>query len=315
MPAHVPVLRREVCELLDPRPGETVVDATVGEGGHALALAARIGRDGCLVGLDADPASLAAARQRLQDLPCRVELVHANFAEIARVLSALSVGGADVLLADLGLSSAQLDDPRRGFSFREEGPLDMRMDPRLSAGAVDLVNRMKERELSDLLYYNAQEMASRRIAKRICSARREGRITTTTELADIVAEAVGVDPSSRKAKIHPATRTFMALRMAVNDEIPCLESFLALGPEVLRPGGRIGVIAFHSLEDKPVKNDFRKRKAEGVYRILTKKPIIAGAEERRTNPRSRSAKLRVAQRLPGEEWPGPIRDPASAGRT
>jgi 16S rRNA (cytosine1402-N4)-methyltransferase len=296
MPAHIPVLLKEVCELLDPRPGETVVDATIGLGGHARELAGRIGANGRLIGLDVDPLNLDTARQHLVGVPCRLQLFHANFAELPQVLADLSVEGVDVLLADLGVSSTQLDDPARGFSFREDGPLDMRMDPRLNQSALDLVNRLKERQLSDLLYYNAQEMASRRIAKRICAVRREGRINTTTQLARIIADALGVDPTSRKSKIHPATRTFMALRMAVNDEIPCLERFLAAAPAVLRPGGRVGVIAFHSVEDKPVKNDFRQRKAEGIYRILTKKPIVAGFEERRANPRSRSAKLRVAQR-------------------
>jgi len=301
MPAHIPVLLDEVCELLDPRPGETVVDATIGLGGHAHALATRIGENGLMIGLDVDPLNLDVARQRLRDVPCRLQLTHANFADLPQVLSELTVDGVDVLLADLGVSSTQLDDPTRGFSFREDGPLDMRLDPRLTDSAMDLVNRLKERELGDLLYYNSQELASRKIAKRICAVRRDGRINTTAELVGIIADAMGVDPLSRKSKIHPATRTFMALRMAVNDEIPCLERFLSAAPDVLRPGGRIGVIAFHSVEDKPVKNDFRQRKAEGIYHILTKKPIVAGFEERRANPRSRSAKLRVAQRSSEDE--------------
>ncbi len=163
------------------------------------------------------------------------------------------------------------------------------------------MNRLKERELGDLLYYNTQETASRRIARRICEARRDGRITTTGRLAKIVANALGADPRSRKSKIHPATRTFLALRMAVNDEIHCLEALLVAGPERLKPGGRIGVIAFHSVEDKPVKTDFRRRKKEDVYRIVTKKPVVADGDERRTNPRCRSAKLRVAIRLPEKE--------------
>ena len=210
----------------------------------------------------------------------------------------MGVGGVDVLLADLGVSSTQLDDAARGFSFQRDGPLDMRMDPRLTVTAADLVNRLKERELGDLLYYNAQEMASRKIARRVCHVRREGRITTTGRLAEIVAAALRVDPASRKAKIHPATRTFLALRMAVNDESPRLLQLLAGAPDILNPEGRIGVIAFHSVEDKPVKTDFRQRKAEGIYRIVTKKPVVASPEERRSNPRSRSAKLRVAVRLP-----------------
>lgn len=295
---HTPVMPREVCELLDVREGDTVVDATVGLAGHAGLFAEKLGKEGTLIGLDVDPANLEIARRRLAGAACRVELLHANFGEIASALTSVGVGRVDVLLADLGVSSTQLDDAARGFSFQRDGPLDMRMDPRLTVTATDLVNRLKERELGDLLYYNAQEMASRKIARRVCHVRREGRITTTGRLAEIVAAALRVDPSSRKAKIHPATRTFLALRMAVNDESPRLLQLLAVAPDILNPEGRIGVIAFHSVEDKPVKTDFRQRKAEGIYRIVTKKPLVASPEERRSNPRSRSAKLRVAVRLP-----------------
>jgi 16S rRNA (cytosine1402-N4)-methyltransferase len=206
-----------------------------------------------------------------------------------------------VLFADLGVSSTQLEDASRGFSFQRDGPLDMRMDPRLEVTAADLVNRLKERQLGDLFYHNAQEFRARRIARRICEARRDKRITRTGQLVRIVAGALGVDADSRRAKIHPATRTFMALRIAVNQEITNLESLLAAAPERLRPGGRIGIIAFHSVEDKPVKMDFRRRKNDGIYRIVTKKPVTADAEERRSNPRARSAKLRVAIRLPEEK--------------
>jgi 16S rRNA (cytosine1402-N4)-methyltransferase len=274
------------------------VDATVGLGGHATQFARAIGPEGTLIGLDVDPANLAVARARLSDAPCRNELVQANFAEIRDVLGSLGLDQVDVLFADLGVSSTQLDDAQRGFSFQRDGPLDMRMDPRLETTAADLVNRLKERELGDLLYHNAQEYGGRKIAKRICEARRNGRITTTLALASVVAGALRVDPASRKSKIHPATRTFLALRMAVNREIENLQALLEAAPAVLRPGGRIGIIAFHSVEDKPVKNDMRRRKNEQVYRIVTKKPVVASAEERKRNPRSRSAKLRVAVRLP-----------------
>jgi 16S rRNA (cytosine1402-N4)-methyltransferase len=298
---HTPVLPRAVSELLAVRAGETVVDATVGLGGHARGFADALGSGGTLIGLDVDPANLALAKQRLAKSDCRVELIQANFAELPGVLDSLGARPVDVLFADLGVASTQLDQPERGFSFQKDGPLDMRMDPRLEVTAADLVNRLKERELSDLLYFNAQEFASRKIARRICAVRREGRITTTQRLAQIVASAVGVDPASRKAKTHPATRTFLALRMAVNDEVRCLDSLLAAAPAVLRPGGRFGVIAFHSVEDKPVKVAFRSGKNEGIYRILTKKPVVADPEERRRNPRSRSAKLRVAVRLPDDD--------------
>jgi len=296
---HVPVLPREVLELLAPKPDAVVVDATLGLGGHARLMGERLGADGVLIGLDVDPKNIEAARRTLDEakLSCRVELVHANFAELVETLDNLGVKGADVILADLGVSSTQLDDAARGLSFRREGPLDMRLDPRLKITAATLVNSLREKDLGDLIYQNAQEFAARRIAGRICEARRDSRITTTTRLAEVVANALGVNPESRKSKIHPATRTFMALRMAVNQELRSLNSLLEAAPNVLRPGGRIGVIAFHSNEDKPVKMDFRKRKAEGIYRILTKKPVVADDDERRHNPRSRSAKLRVAERV------------------
>jgi len=297
-PGHTPVLTREVCEILDVQKGETVLDATVGLGGHARLFTETLGPEGTLIGLDVDPDNLTLARETLSGVACRVELVHANFAEFREALGSVGITQVDVLFVDLGVSSTQLDNASRGFSFQRDGPLDMRMDPRLTVTAADLVNRLKERELGDLLYHNAQEFAARRIAKRICEKRRDGRITTTGRLAEIIAGAVGVDPRSRKARIHPATRAFLALRIAVNDEIRCLEALLTSAPEVLRPKGRIGIIAFHSVEDKPVKTDFRRRKGENVYRIVTKKPVTADAEERRVNPRSRSAKLRVAVRLP-----------------
>lgn len=293
---HTPVLPRAVCELLAPGKGDVVLDATVGVGGHARLMADAIGEPGTLIGLDVDPSNLELAERALSSSSCRVELLHANFAEARTALAAVGVERVDVVLADLGVSSTQLDDAGRGFSFQRDGPLDMRMDPRLKTTAADLVNRLKERELADLLYFNAQEMASRRIAKRVCEARRDRRITTTGRLAGIVAAAVGVDPASRKARIHPATRTFLALRMAVNDEIGCLAALLEAAPDLLNSGGRIGVIAFHSVEDKPVKTDFRERKKQNVYRIVTQRPVIADADERKSNPRSRSAKLRVAIR-------------------
>lgn len=296
---HTPVLLRMVGELLAVRRGEVVVDATVGLGGHAKLFAEALGPDGTLIGLDMDPANLDLARRTLADMQPRVELRHANFAELPAALASVGVDSVDVLFADLGVSSTQLDEAQRGFSFQREGPLDMRMDPRRTVKAADLVNRLSEKELGDLLYYNAQEFAGRRIARRICEVRREGRITTTTRLAEVVAGAVGVDPNSRKSKIHPATRTFLALRMAVNEETSNLEALLEAAPSMMKPDGRIGVIAFHSVEDKAVKTDFRRRKNEGIYRIVTKKPVVADEDERRENPRSRSAKLRVAVRFEG----------------
>ncbi len=297
-PGHLPVLPREVRDLLAVREGNVVVDATIGLAGHACLLAPLVGPAGTLIGLDVDPGNLELARRVLQDQPleCHVELVHANFGELPEVLDSLGSPRVDVLFADLGVSSSQLDEPSRGLSFQRDGPLDMRLDPRLTVTAAQFVNGLREQELGDLFFLNAQETAGRRIARRICEARRDSRITTTGRLVETIASAVGVNPESRKSKIHPATRTFLALRMAVNEEIPNLERLLKSAPRLLKPGGRFGVIAFHSVEDKPVKLDFRKRKSEGIYEILTKKPVVASDDERRSNPRSRSAKLRVAVR-------------------
>lgn len=281
------------------RPGDTVVDATVGGGGHARLLAAAAGPTGRLIALDFDPASLLRAKAALVDCGCPVDLVHANFVELASVLRTQGVEGCDVILADLGISSAQLDDPQRGLSFQSDGPLDMRLDPTLTVKASDLVNRLSEKELGDLFFANAQEFRGRRIAKRICESRRDGRITTTGRLTKLICEAMGVDGDSRKSKVHPATRAFMALRIEVNGELKNLKALLDAAPNLLKPGGRIGVIAFHSEEDKIVKTDFRKRANDGVYKVLTKKPVVAGEEERAANPRSRSAKLRVAMRVTG----------------
>jgi len=295
---HIPVLSEEITGFLPVSAGDIVVDATVGSGGHATMLARSLGPEGLLIGLDVDPGNLSIAREALADCPCRVDLVHANFRTIRAVLAAQQIDHVDVLLADLGVSSTQLDNAERGLSFQQDGPLDMRLDARLEVTASDLVNSLSERELADLIYFNAQEMKSRRIARNICRQRRDRRITTTGRLSEVVCRALGVrDPSSRRSRIHPATRTFQAFRMAVNDESGALAEFLEAAPDVLKPGGRIAMIAFHSVEDKPVKLNFRKRKAEGIYEVLTKKPVIATPEERERNPRSRSAKLRVARRL------------------
>lgn len=276
-----------------------MLDATVGLAGHARHFLEAVGQSGRLIGLDVDPGSLEIARDRLGPLSEQAELIHANFERFDEELASLSIDGVDVMLADLGVSSAQLADSARGLSFNEDGPLDMRLDPNLEVTAADLVNRLSERELSDLIFYNSQERLSRRIARRICQVRREGRITTAKALATVVAGAVGVNPASRKSKIHPATRTFLAFRIAVNRELESLDSFLAKAPHYLKLGGRIGIISFHSLEDGRVKQSFRRGKADDVYEILTKKPVTADQEERSANPRSRSAKLRVAKRIEG----------------
>ena len=297
---HTPVLPEEVVELLAPQPGDVVVDATVGAGGHAALIARAVGPAGVLYGLDVDAVALDVAAKRLADCGCRVSLHQRNFADLGLFLDESRIPGVDVLVVDLGVSSMQLEDPQRGFSFSADGPLDMRMDGRSGQRAADLVNRLGERELADLIYRYSQERFSRRIAKRVCSARREGRITTTSRLVDIVCRAVGADPHSRRSKIHPATRTFQALRIAVNDELTALARLLEQAPRYLKADGRFGVISFHSIEDGTVKRDFRLRREQGVYEIVTKRPVVAGADERSSNPRARSAKLRVARRTERE---------------
>lgn len=297
--SHTPVLVRNVVEFLKVVAGEIVVDATVGVGGHSRWLGESLGVQGRLIGIDLDEKNLEHAKARLAGLPCRVDLIQGNFAEVKAILTSLGIDRIDVLFADLGVNSTQLDDPARGFSFQHDGPLDMRMDSRLSRTAADLVNRLSDRELGDLIFHNSQEPGARRIARVICERRREQRITTTRQLARIVADALGVqDEFSRKSKTHPATRTFQALRMAVNGEAENLRGLLDLAPGILKTGGRFGVIAFHSVEDRAVKQDFRQRRLENVYDLPESKPIVADEAEREQNPRSRSAKFRVAVRRP-----------------
>ncbi len=298
VPRHVSVLPAEVLALLAPAPGQVVVDATVGAGGHARLLAERVVPGGRLIGLDQDPAMLELARPRLEGLP--VTLVHANFDQLRQVLDEQGVAAADAVLADLGFCSDQLDDAARGLSFQEEGPLDMRLDPTAGEPASALLNRLSERDLADLIYHYGEERFSRRIARRIVEERRRRRIETTAQLAELVRRCVprrGKPGGSRGHAIDPATRTFQALRIAVNDELGALELFLEQLPRCVRPGGVAAVISFHSLEDRRVKQAFRDWKR---WEPLTPKPVQAGEDEVRQNPRARSAKLRAARRQ-GEE--------------
>ena len=293
---HVAVLLEEVTALLAVTPGDIVLDCTVGHGGHARMLAESAGGRGLLIGTDVDEVNLRTASQRLEGSGCPYRLFRCNFSRFEEALEEARVDKVNVMLADLGVSSSQLADARRGFSFQLDGPLDMRLDDRLPETASDLVNRLSESELADLVFQYGQERFSRRIARAVHHARQQRRISTTAQLAAIVAAALRVDPASRSSKIHPATRTFQALRIAVNDELGALRRLLEKAPRFLRPGGRVGVIAFHSLEDGIVKEDFRRRKSDGIYTILTKKPVTARAKERQSNPRSRSAKLRAVVR-------------------
>jgi 16S rRNA (cytosine1402-N4)-methyltransferase len=289
----VPVLPAEVLRLLAPAPGQTVVDATLGAGGHVRLLAAAVAPAGRLIGLDRDAAMLALARPGLEAAGgVRVTLHQANFDRLRDVLDELGVPAVDAVLADLGVCSDQLDTPGRGFSFQQEGPLDMRLDPGSGEPAAGLVRRLNERDLADLFWRYGEERFSRRIARRIVEARRREPLATTHQLAELVRRCVP-RPRGRRPAIDPATRVFQALRIAVNDELGALERLLAALPDCLKPGGRAAVISFHSLEDRRVKQAFRDRER---WEVLTPKPVQATEEEVRGNPRARSAKLRAARR-------------------
>lgn len=286
---HLPVLLREVLEQLDPQPGQVVLDGTLGGGGHARAICQRVGSTGRVIALDRDPAAIEAGRQRMQGLP--VELVRANFCDAPEVLKQLNVAAVDAILLDLGLSSDQLADAERGFSFDSPGPLDLRFNPFEGEPASRLVNRLSEAHLAELIYRYGQERYSRRIARAIVAARHSAPIVTSRQLATIVRGAV---PRTRDSlRIDPATRTFQALRIAVNDELKSLEIGLRRLPDLLKPAGRIAIISFHSLEDRRVKQAFRD---DPRLRVLTRKAIRPTVEEIEHNPRSRSARLRVAAR-------------------
>jgi len=294
--AHIPVLRDAVVERLAPADRRILLDCTVGLGGHADALLGAAGPGTQLIGIDLDESNLRRAKERLSRFAPRVRLFQANFVSAREVLDQADVEEADAVLADLGSASSQLDDPQRGFGFAAEGPLDMRMDRRAKTTAADLVNRLREAELADLIYRHGEERYSRRIAAAIVHARREDPIRTTGALAGIVEGAIPASARRARRGVHPATRTFQALRIAVNEELGSLDGLLELLPSILSVGGRAAIISFHSLEDRRVKRAFASWGAQGSARILTKKPITAEAHELRRNPRSRSAKLRAIER-------------------
>ncbi|MDR5683038.1 MAG: 16S rRNA (cytosine(1402)-N(4))-methyltransferase RsmH [Armatimonadota bacterium] len=286
--AHTPVLLAEVLKWLRPRPGGVYVDATVGAGGHAAAIAEHIGREGRLIGIDRDPEAVGVARRRLAGFGDRVRVVRANFDSLDAVLAELGIEQVDGVLFDLGVSSLQLDASSRGFSFRDVGPLDMRMDPTGGQTAADLLNRLPERDLADILYRYGEERFARRIAREIVRRR---PLRTTEHLRDAVRAAVPRRAWPRNVDV--ATRTFQALRIAVNRELESLERAIPQAVGRLRPGGRIAVIAFHSLEDRIVK---RALAGDGRLVVLTRTPVRPSPQEVARNPRSRSARLRVAQR-------------------
>jgi len=317
---HVPVLSKEAIDFLAIRRGGTYIDATVGLGGHSLEIAKRLGAPGHLIGLDKDPAALEIARERLAvslwplavsepagqrltangqesgfaDWPT-IELRHGSFAELANVAGRTTKDAATVdgILADLGVSSLQFETAARGFSFQAEGPLDMRMNPQDELTAEQVVNHFDERKLADVIYEFGEERRSRRIARAIVRSR---PIQTTRQLADVISAAAR--PMNRaERRIHPATRTFQAIRIFVNRELEDLQELLKAAPQVLKPGGRLVIISFHSLEDRMVKDAMREGAKQGVYRLLVKKPVTPGQEEIDRNPRSRSAKMRAAERM------------------
>ena len=291
---HVPVLLQIAIRMLNVRRGGTYVDATLGLAGHASEVARRLGPEGRLIGVDRDPEALALGRQRLEALrqelgPEMPEVVlhDVEFSQMGEVLKGKKVDG---LLADFGVSSLQFDEAHRGFSFQADGPLDMRMNPRTGETAEQVVNHMGENELANVIYEFGEERRSRRIARAIARAR---PVTTTAQLARIVAAAA---PAMKQERIHPATRTFQALRIYVNGELSEIEALLQLAPEVVKPGGRLVAISFHSLEDRRVKDALREGARQGIWEVLTRKPMTAEAEETDRNPRARSAKLRAAER-------------------
>jgi 16S rRNA (cytosine1402-N4)-methyltransferase len=286
---HTPVLVDEVIDWLRIRPEGTYVDATVGTGGHALEIVRRL-TTGKLVGMDRDPRALEIARERLKPHEGQAVLVHAEFSKIGEVARELALLPLDGVLADLGVSSLELDSPERGFSFRWAGPLDMRMNPDSPLTAEDIVNHWPEKDLADLLYQKADERDSRRIARAIVRAR---PVRDTEHLATVVA---GGRKARGRQKLHPATKTFLALRIAVNREEEELEQFLSRTPATLNSGGHWVVLSYHSLEDRLVKRAFQRLARERSLRLLTKKVIQPGADEIRANPRARSAKMRVAEK-------------------
>jgi len=287
---HTPVLLGEVLDLLRPVPGRRFIDATIGFGGHAAALLERLVPGGRLLGIDRDAEALAAARERLAGFGGHVELVHGDFRNIAEHAERLGAAGADGVLLDLGVSSYQLETDVRGFSFGLDGPLDMRMDQSRGRTAREIVARSGARELERLLRDYGEERYARRIARAIVEQR--GQLRTTRDLASLIERVV----PRRERRLHPATRTFQALRIAVNDELGALEAALGSLPRWLAPGGRLAVVSFHSLEDRIVKRTFRDYAKAGELALVTRKPVRASSGEAAANPRSRSSRLRVAER-------------------
>lgn len=310
MAQHIPVLGPEAVDALQVRPGGIYVDCTLGGGGHSLLIAQRLSKDGWLIGIDQDQEALERARERLSSTGVKLTLIHRNFRHLASILSSLKVEKVDGFLYDLGVSSPQLDEAERGFSYQKDAPLDMRMDRSQPLSAYEVVNTYSEEELADIIRRYGEERYYKRIARRIVERRKEGPIQTTKELAELVRQSIPA--KARETGPHPAKRTFQAIRIAVNDELSALSQSLAQAVPLLKPGGRLVVITFHSLEDRICKQFFKEESAPCVcppglprcvcgkqptLKIITKKPILPSQKEIEHNPRSRSAKMRVAEKI------------------
>ncbi len=307
---HESVLLEEAVELLDCKPGGTYVDGTIGGGGHAEKILERISPNGMLVGIDIDPHALKIAEERLRKYTAKVRLVHGNFSELQNIIGGMGLEGVDGILLDLGVSMFQLGDALRGFSFNLDGPLDMRMDPGATVTAADLVNKLSERDLKDIIRHYGEEKWAGRIARKVVEERKKAPFRTTGQLAALVERVVPGSADSRR--IHPATRTFQALRIAVNEELQALARFLESAMAVLNKGGRLVVISFHSLEDRIVKRTFSywarscrcpkdtpvcECEGKPLVKLLTRKPVRPGDAEVAKNPRARSAKMRAVEKL------------------
>ncbi len=292
---HIPVMVKEVMDGMNLKPGQVIVDGTLGNAGHSLEMFKRILPGGRLIAIDRDQESLDSAKERLNDFRDSCEFVHGNFSDIDKILQGLGVSKVDGILLDLGISSFQLDNPERGFSFQNEGPLDMRLDRTSFISAYDLINNLNEDEISAILRNFGEERWHKRIARFIVQERQKHPIFSTGQLSEIINRATPY--KYRYQRIHPATRTFQAVRIAVNRELEALEIFLNKAMNFLAKDARVCIISFHSLEDRIVKLNFRKFASEGLVRIITPKPLVTSEEEVLINPASRSAKLRVAERI------------------
>lgn len=292
---HRPVMCEEVIKYLNLRPGKVVVDCTIGCGGHAEAIVRNIEPGGKLIGIDRDEDALGLAEERLKNFRGTYHLINDNFRNLNSILDELKIEKIDGLLFDLGISSFQLDTPQRGFSINLEGPLDMRMNRNDKISAFDLVNHLPQHELAAILRSFGQEWWANRIARAIVTERKRGPIATTSHLAAIIVRAIPY--KDKRKKIHPATRTFQAIRIAVNNELLDLEKILTIAPFRLKPEGRLCIISFHSLEDRIAKHQFRSLAKDSIVTIITPKPVVPTADEVKANPRSRSGKLRVAEKI------------------